>query len=65
MLFQILDVDYTMVDNRPIIRIFGKDEKARTVCVFYDNYQPYFYAMGEKIEEAVKGESNVVKVEGV
>ncbi len=65
MLFQILDVDYTMVDNRPIIRIFGKDEKARTVCVFYDNYQPYFYAMGEKIEEVMKGESNVVKVEGV
>ncbi|NIO22469.1 MAG: DNA polymerase elongation subunit [Candidatus Aenigmarchaeota archaeon] len=65
MLFQILDVDYTMVDEKPIIRIFGKTEDGETVCGFYEDYLPYFYARGEKLEEAVKGEGNVIRVEKV
>lgn len=63
--FQILDIDYTMVDEKPIVRIFGKNEKGETVCGFYEDYLPYFYARGEKLEEAVKGEGNVIKVEKV
>ncbi|NIO21519.1 MAG: hypothetical protein GTN76_12455 [Candidatus Aenigmarchaeota archaeon] len=65
MLFQIFDIDYTMVDDRPIVRIFGKTKKGETVCGFYENYLPYFYARGEGVEDAVKGESNMVKVERV
>ncbi len=65
MLFQILDVDYTLVDEKPIIRIFGKGEGGETVCGFFENYEPYFYVMGEGVEENVKNEGNVVGVEKV
>ncbi len=65
MLLQILDVDYTMVDDKPIVRIFGKTEKGETVCGFYEGYMPYFYAKGDGIEDALKGEGNVIKIEEV
>lgn len=65
MLLQIFDIDYTVVDEKPIVRIFGKNEKGETVCGFYENYYPYFYAKGEGLENAVRGENNVVKIERV
>lgn len=65
MLFQILDVDYTLVDEKPIIRIFGKTEGGETVCGFFENYEPYFYVMGKDVEDNVKNENNVVRVEEV
>ncbi|MEE9323313.1 MAG: DNA-directed DNA polymerase [Candidatus Aenigmarchaeota archaeon] len=65
MLFQILDVDYTLVDEKPVIRIFGKGEKGETVCGFFENYEPYFYVMGKDVEDRVKNESNVVRIENV
>ena len=65
MLFQILDVDYTLVDERPIIRIFGKGEKGETVCGFFENYEPYIYVMGEGVEDGIKDENNVVRIERV
>lgn len=62
---QILDVDYTLVDEKPIIRIFGKDIKGESVCAFYSNYQPYFYVEGRGVEDFLKNESQVVKIEKV
>jgi DNA polymerase I len=65
MLLQILDVDYTLVNEKPIIRIFGKGERGETVCCFYEDFEPYFYAMGNAVEEQVKNETNVTRVERV
>jgi DNA polymerase I len=65
MLFQILDVDYTLVNEKPIIRIFGKGERGETVCGFFEDFEPYFYVMGKDVEGNVKNEGNVVKVESV
>lgn len=44
MLVQIIDVDYIFNGDKPIIRIFGKTENNKSVCVFYDKFFPYFYA---------------------
>lgn len=63
--FQILDVDYVLVDGRPIIRVFGKDRNGETVCGFYENYTPYFYARGGNIEKTLEGEGLVSKIEKV
>lgn len=63
--FQILDVDYVNVNEEPIVRIFGKDKKGRTVCVFREGYKPYFYAMGGGVAGALKDESQVVSIEPV
>ena len=65
MLFQIQDIDYTLVNEKPVIRIFGKNEKGETVCGFYEDYMPYFYAMGGGLEDKVKGEANVIGIEKV
>jgi DNA polymerase I len=61
--FQILDIDYVLVDERPIIRIFGNTEEGKTVCGFFENFAPYFYVNGG--EEILKSDHNVAKVEKV
>lgn len=65
MLFQILDVDYVLVDEKPIIRLFGKEENGGTVCGFFEGFEPYFYVLGKNVEEHLKNETNIVKVEKV
>ena len=53
---QILDSDYINLNNKPIIRIFGKTLQGETVCVFYDKFLPYFYLYGDekKYSEAIE-----------
>lgn len=53
--FQVLDADYFMFKNKPVIRIFGKTEDNRTITVFYEDFFPYFYAEPKaSIEEIEK-----------
>ncbi|NIO44075.1 MAG: hypothetical protein GTN36_00775 [Candidatus Aenigmarchaeota archaeon] len=57
---QILDADYIVLNNKPIIRLFCKDNQGETICVFYDKFLPYFYFYGDEskyteiIEEIMK-----------
>ncbi len=44
MLFQLLDADYMLNANKPIVRLFGKTEQGNSVCVFCEDFKPYFYA---------------------
>lgn len=41
--FQLLDCDYIMLNNTPVIRLFGKTKEGNTVCAFHDKYLPYFF----------------------
>lgn len=41
--FQLLDADYFLNGNKPVLRLFGRDANGRAVCVLYDKMQPYFY----------------------
>lgn len=54
--FQLLDCDYIIINNSPIIRLFGKTRDNKTVCAFYDNFLPYFYVLPEdgKQEDVIK-----------
>jgi DNA polymerase I len=67
MQFQLLDVDYFLNNNQPIIRLFGKTEDGQSVCVFYDRLEPYFYVEGDhqQIIEFLKQEKEVKHVEEV
>jgi len=59
MLVQILDIDYIFT-NKPILRIFGKTEDGKNICVFYDRFFPYFYVKPKQnIKET---EENLQKV---
>lgn len=43
MIFQLLDVDYVFSNGKTILRLIGKTENDNSVCIFYDNFFPYFY----------------------
>jgi DNA polymerase I len=45
---QILDCDYIVLNNKPIIRVFCKNIQGESVCVFYEKFLPYFYLHGEE-----------------
>lgn len=54
--FQLIDCDYVLVDNSPIIRLFGKTKEGKTVCAFHRDFNPYFYILpkSDKWEDAIK-----------
>ncbi|MBN1134278.1 MAG: DNA polymerase elongation subunit [Methanosarcinaceae archaeon] len=41
--FQILDADYVRENEKPVIRLFGRDEDGESVCCFVHGFEPYFY----------------------
>ena len=41
--FQLLDCDYVNLNNRPLIRLFGKMQDGKTACAFVEGFDPYFY----------------------
>jgi DNA polymerase I len=41
----LLDVDYTVVNNRPIIRMWCVDDESRSAVIFDDSFEPYFYVV--------------------
>ncbi|MCX6820554.1 MAG: DNA-directed DNA polymerase [Candidatus Aenigmarchaeota archaeon] len=53
--FQLLDCDYMNVNNRPVIRMFGKMPDGKTACAFVEGVEPYFYVLPTDFkEETVK-----------
>ncbi|MBS3050974.1 MAG: hypothetical protein J4400_02405 [Candidatus Aenigmarchaeota archaeon] len=61
--FQLLDADYFLNGNKPVIRMFGRSENGKAVCVLYDKFQPYFYV---KCNDPKKlAGINAVKIEEV
>jgi DNA polymerase, archaea type len=54
---QVVDVDYFVVSNKPVVRIFGKTEEGTAVCAFYDKLLPYFYvkpAAALNVDDVIK-----------
>lgn len=45
--FQLLDADYFLNGNKPVIRMFGRTDEGKAVCILYDRFQPYFYVKCE------------------
>ncbi len=41
----LLDVDYTVVNKRPIIRMWCVDDSGRSAVIFDDSFEPYFYVV--------------------
>lgn len=49
--FQIMDVDYNVVDGNAVVRLFGRCDDKKTACVFVKGFNPYFYILPMKGEE--------------
>jgi len=48
LVFQLLDCDYLLLNGSPLLRLYGKTAKGKTVCAFYKNFYPYFYILPEE-----------------
>lgn len=47
---QILDVDYFISDNAPVIRIYGKNSDGKTIGCLIPGFEPYFYVHADNPE---------------
>ncbi|MBI2651019.1 hypothetical protein HYX01_00960 [Candidatus Woesearchaeota archaeon] len=43
-----IDVTYKIIDGKPAIHMFGRTLDNKQVCVIYDKFEPYFYAIPKK-----------------
>ncbi len=69
-ILQVLDCDYVNVNNKPLVRIFGRTQNGESITVFYEKYKPYFYILPSDKEVIIselkeKFPSLVEKIEDV
>ncbi|RLG13957.1 MAG: hypothetical protein DRN71_03910 [Candidatus Nanohalarchaeota archaeon] len=43
--FLLIDADYTVIDNIPIVRLYGRTKDGRSIVAFDNTFEPYFYAL--------------------
>ena len=43
-----LDITYKELDGKPVIHIFGRTEDKKQICVLFEGFKPYFYALPKK-----------------
>ncbi len=70
MRMQVIDADYVIIEDRPVVRLFGKDEDNKTACGFVRGYFPYFYVLAKDgktsdAEKFVSTKPEVMKQERV
>ena len=63
----ILDIDYVTYEDKPVIRLFSKDDD-KNVVLLDDTFEPYLYVVSDNVDECISEiEENldVVRVEKV
>ncbi len=43
--FILIDADYTVIDNTPIVRLYGRTTDNRSIVAFDNTFEPFFYAL--------------------
>ena len=43
-----LDVTYKVIDNKPVIHLYGRIENGPQICVLDDSFEPYFYVVAKE-----------------
>ncbi len=57
--FILLDADYTVINNIPIVRLYGRTKDGKSIIAFDNTFEPYFYALPQSgalksLEEKLK-----------
>ncbi|MEM0480877.1 MAG: DNA-directed DNA polymerase [Candidatus Aenigmatarchaeota archaeon] len=67
--FVLLDADYVMLENKPIIRIFGKTPSNQSITIFFTDFFPYFYVKTKSVNKLLefleRFRNEIVKIEEV
>lgn len=48
-----MDADYKVINNQPVIRLFGRGADGRSVCCLVPGFEPYFYLRAEGDLDAI------------
>ena len=43
-----LDIAYKVIDNKPVIHLYGRTENGPQICVLDDSFEPYFYVVAKE-----------------
>jgi|TARA_Y100000310_G_scaffold345431_1_gene464926 DNA polymerase elongation subunit (family B) len=43
-----LDVMYKVIDEKPVIHLFGRTIDNKQICILYEDFEPYFYVIPKK-----------------
>jgi len=71
--FCLLSVDYTVVEGQPVVRMFGRTDKGKSIVAFDKAVEPYFYALlaggfeevKKRLEDMEKKDFHIEKIEKV
>ncbi|MFN3528222.1 MAG: DNA polymerase, partial [Candidatus Altarchaeaceae archaeon] len=58
----LLDVDYIVENNTPIIRLFYKDSEKGHIVEYVENFYPYFYAVPDNPDNIEKLENEILEI---
>ncbi len=50
----VIDADYAIMQNKPVIRLYCRDKNLKSVTVFDDSFAPYFYIIPKNNPEKYK-----------
>ncbi|MBL7055711.1 ribonuclease H-like domain-containing protein [Candidatus Woesearchaeota archaeon] len=68
--FYPIDTTYKIINNKPVIYLFGKTSEDKQICVLYEDFLPYFYLIPETGQDLksrlesfeVKNEGETIKI---
>jgi len=49
-----IDVMYKVIDDKPVIHLFGKTSDNKQICVLYGDFEPYFYVIPKTNSDIIK-----------
>ncbi len=58
----VLDADYTIEDNKPVIRLFCRSDSKKSAVVYDRAFEPYFYAIAKKGAKSAREKVSQVSV---
>ncbi|MBL7206773.1 MAG: ribonuclease H-like domain-containing protein [Candidatus Aenigmarchaeota archaeon] len=64
--FYLLDIEYTVENDRPIVRLWGKTDSGKSIIVLDETFRPYFYVEPKEpgiVNDLVK-KLETIKMEG-
>ncbi|MFH1127407.1 MAG: DNA-directed DNA polymerase [archaeon] len=50
----LIDADYTVIDNNPIVRLYGRTKDGKSIVIFDNTFEPYLYVQPKKDIESLK-----------
>ncbi len=65
---QLVDADYFVNANKPVVRLFGKTADGNAVCMLYDKLHPYFYIRlptGMSVDNALNKMDGIKEIKDV